>query len=154
MTGKDAIKGLPVVDSAVWVGAEIDARNDWLYQLSETEIDGLVSMARTVRQKIGDDPNALLTTTAQDFDLGVFANSLTEIRHDLKDGLGLGPRRSIELDDALGDHRARAHVEYSGQEQTFDPAPAEHCADQQSDRKVEEQVHRARTHESRRRLDE
>ena len=75
-----AKKRFPVVDPAVWRGREIEARSDWLHHLSDTEIQGLLTMARDVRQKFGDDPNALLSTTAADFDLGAFEKTLTEVR--------------------------------------------------------------------------
>ena len=94
-----AVKGLAVDDPAVWIGAEIEARDDWLYRLSEAEIDDLALMAGNIRHKFGDDPNALLSTTAEDFDLGGFADRLAEIQRDLKDGLGFALIRGLPLDE-------------------------------------------------------
>lgn len=87
-----------VVDPSAWTGAEMRARTDWLVELSDTERADLVSMARTVGPRIGDDPNNLLDTTVDDFDLGAFAPVLAAAWRDLEDGRGFVVLRGLPAD--------------------------------------------------------
>lgn len=93
-----AVPGKPVIDPADWTGADLAQREDWIYRLTDGEIGDLLSMAKAVRERIGDDPIGLLRTRREDFDLGAFDDSLTAIRRDLRDGLGVALIRGLPLD--------------------------------------------------------
>ena len=93
-----AVPGRPVVDPAAWTGSDLEKREDWIYRLTEREIGDLLAMAKSVGGRIGGDSNLLLRAGRDDFDLGAFASRLAEIRHDLKDGLGLALIRGLPLD--------------------------------------------------------
>lgn len=114
-----AVCGQSVADPAGWTGAELGRRADWIYPLGAGELASLLAMARKVRARIGEDPNALLATTAADFELGDFAPTLEKIRNGLRDGPGLALVRGIPVDQlepidvatlywGLGRHLGRA----------------------------------------------
>jgi len=88
-TRSAAIPGKRVVDPAGWSRSELLGRSDWIHQLKAEELVSLKAMAQAIEERIGDDPNALLGTTAADFDLGAFGPTLERIRAQLKDGPGL-----------------------------------------------------------------
>ncbi len=92
-----AVPGRPVIDPACWTAAELAARDDWIFQLSEDEIADLKTMAATVRRRIGDDPNALLETERDDFDLGAFAATLKAVMRVIKDGVGVALIRALPV---------------------------------------------------------
>ncbi len=94
-----ALPGKPVVDSACWIGSEIAARTDWMIELNSAELFDLKTMAASIGRGIGGDPNGLLMTTKEDFDLGAFAPKLERIKHDLKDGRGFALIRGLPLDE-------------------------------------------------------
>jgi hypothetical protein len=75
------------------------SKKNWLYQLNDGEIDSLVKMAKRYRKKYGDDPNRLLKTKKEDFNLGQFSKTLSEIYSQLKDGLGITLLRGLPLAD-------------------------------------------------------
>jgi hypothetical protein len=87
------------VDPAGWTGTELGARTDWIYPLGAGELASLVAMAKKMCAKIGGDPNALLKTTAADFDLGDFAPTLETIRAGLREGPGLALLRGVPVWD-------------------------------------------------------
>ncbi len=93
------VLGKPVVDPSIWTKEDLSSSKDWLYRLGKVEIDGLVKMAGRYRNKFGDDPNALLKTTQEDFDLGAFGETLPKIYSQLKDGLGIALLRGLPMDD-------------------------------------------------------
>ena len=93
------VLGKPVIDPAIWTKEDLAATDDWLYLLSDAEIDGLVKMAADYRAKFGDEPNALLATTKDDFDLDAFGETLPQIYGQLKDGLGIALLRGLPMDD-------------------------------------------------------
>jgi hypothetical protein len=88
-THQPARAGHPVIDPACWTGDELAARDDWIFQLGDDEIGDLAAMVKKVRRKIGDDPDGLLETTAEDFDLGAFGPTLEQARDMVTDGLGV-----------------------------------------------------------------
>ena len=96
---KTAVPGKAVVDPAAWTDTDLAQSDDWVYRLTEAEIDDLLSMARSVRERIEDQPNGLLQTGRDDFDLGTFGPRLAAIRGDLKDGSGVALIRGLPLDD-------------------------------------------------------
>ena len=93
------VLGEVVVDPSVWTAEQLSLSKDWLYILDDTEIDGLIKMASRYRDKFGDNPNTLLETTQEDFDLGAFGKTLLEIYRQLKDGLGIALLRGLPMDD-------------------------------------------------------
>ncbi len=99
LTRPTAVLGQPVVDPAVWTGADLESNQSWLYALSPREIDDLLAMAKTVRPLIGNDPNGLLRLDKEAFELGSFEPRLREIWHQLKDGLGVALIRGLPLAD-------------------------------------------------------
>jgi hypothetical protein len=90
-----------VVDPADWTGAEMERRTDWLVELSERQRADLAAMAGTVCSRIGGDPNGLLETTADDFDLGAFAPVVSVVEEALRNGRGFMLLRGLPV-DALG----------------------------------------------------
>ena len=91
--------GKPVVDPAVWTGAEIAKRADWLHVLTETELTALAETAARVRREIGDDPNGILRTAAASFDLGAFADAMDEVFHRIREGCGFQLIRGMPVRD-------------------------------------------------------
>lgn len=87
-TREPAEAGQPVIDPAVWTGAEMARRDDWTYTLTADDLAALGEAAGHIRAKIGDDPDKLLGFTAPDFDLGEFAPSMAEVFRQLKNGRG------------------------------------------------------------------
>ena len=92
-----AVPGRPVIGPACWMAAELAARDDWIFQLSKDEIANLKDMAASVRRRIGDDPNGLLETGSDDFDLGTFAETLKAIMRIIKDGVGVALIRGLPV---------------------------------------------------------
>lgn len=58
----------------------------------------MLSMARSIRRTIGDDPNGLLTLSQGAFDFGSFTDKISAIRHELKDGFGAVLIRGLPVD--------------------------------------------------------
>ncbi len=96
---QNAVPGAPVVDPANWTGAELSARDDWIHNLSTDEIAGMKSMATRLRDKLGDDPNELLRTARDDFDLGPVTAAFGVVTAALHDGLGIALIRGLPLDE-------------------------------------------------------
>jgi len=94
-----AVAGRTVVDPAEWTGKDIEVNTDWIYFLSDEEIKDLRAMAQQVREKFGDDPNSLLATKKEDFNLGVFANQVQQIGDQIKNGLGFALVRGLPVED-------------------------------------------------------
>lgn len=80
--------GEPVIDPAVWAGADLAGRDDWIYTLTAEDLEALRDLARRVRRTIGDDPDKLLGQSTENFDLGRVAPPMDEVFHQLKDGRG------------------------------------------------------------------
>ena len=93
------VLGEHVVDPSIWRKDDLASSDEWLYRLSDEEIDGLIKMAGHYRKKFGDDPNALLKTVRKDFDLGTFGERLAKIYSQLKNGLGIALLRGLPMDD-------------------------------------------------------
>lgn len=94
-----AIPGSPVVDPAVWTGADMSGRTDWIYSLTPSDISALAELAGTVRSEIGDDPNGLLRLDRSRLDLGAFSEPMAEIYRQIKDGRGFQVIRGLPVRD-------------------------------------------------------
>lgn len=94
-----AVPGAPAVDPAVWTGAEMAERTDWIHELTADEVAALGEMAAGVRRDIGDDPNGLLRMDRSALDLGVFTEPMAGIFHDMKDGHGFKLVRGLPVGD-------------------------------------------------------
>lgn len=92
-----AVAGRPVVDPACWTGAEMAARTDWIHPVPARAVDDLAAMAGKVRARIGDDPEGLRAFEADDFDLGAFAPTLDDVRHQLTEGRGFAVVRGLPV---------------------------------------------------------
>jgi hypothetical protein len=92
-----AVPGRPVVDPAVWTGAEMAARTDWIYELTAADLASLGEMVRKVRERIGNDPDGLLTLRRDELDLGAFAGPMAEIWHQIRDGRGFQLVRGLPV---------------------------------------------------------
>ena len=91
----------PVDDKAGWHGDQLGseaARQGWIYHLSDDEIADLQAMAKAVRPRLNDDPNALLKLDKDDFDLGCFGAGLATIYAGLKSGYGLTLIKGLPID--------------------------------------------------------
>ena len=93
-----ATPGQPVVDPSVWIGNELDARPDWQVEIDAEEFGQLLSMARSLRERVGADPNGLLELPLPAFDLGKFSGKIGGIRRELKDGTGAVLIRGLRMD--------------------------------------------------------
>ena len=91
--------GKLVADPAEWSAAELMASDDWKLIADAREVSHLVTMAQTIRRKIGENPNKLLGMEKEDFELGPFAERLDAIMAQVKDGLGLALYRGLPMDD-------------------------------------------------------
>ena len=89
----------PIKDNANWLGADIAGSDDWRFALSTAEIDGLCSMAATIRPALKGDPNALLGMSRDDFDLGSFGETLGRIFQGLKSGSGIALVKGLPVAD-------------------------------------------------------
>jgi len=87
-TREPAVRGQPAVDPAVWTGADMTVRDDWVYTLTADDLAALRETAAAIRRRIGDDPNGLLDIDTAAADLGEFAAPMSEIVHHLRDGRG------------------------------------------------------------------
>lgn len=97
----------PVTGPAVWTAAEMKARTDWLYHLSEADIAELEA-AETAFSAGGHD---LLAIGRDNFPLRDFGASLKRIRHDVLHGRGFVQLRGLPVERYT---RARAAVIYMG----------------------------------------
>ena len=93
------VLGQRVIDPSIWTKSDLGSTKKWLHQLNDGEIESLVKMAHRYRGNYGDDPNALLNTKQDDFDLGKFGETLSKISSQLKDGLGIALLRGLPMDD-------------------------------------------------------
>ncbi|MGB0630007.1 MAG: TauD/TfdA family dioxygenase [Alphaproteobacteria bacterium] len=83
-----AVPGQPVIDPAVWTGADMAGRDDWIYALTADDLAALKDTASSIRARIGDDPDGLLDVDTSTVDLGAIAAPMSEIVHQLRDGRG------------------------------------------------------------------
>lgn len=91
--------GKPVVDPAMWTGHDLAVDTSWLLPVSDGALEDLKSLAAHIRPQIAEDPNQLLTLTRDDLPIGRFAKTLDEVRHSLKDGLGLAVVRGLPVQE-------------------------------------------------------
>lgn len=94
-----AVPGQPVIDPANWKASDLKADPRWIYTIDQHDLDQLLSVARPIRNSIGDDPNGLLSLPASAFDFGPFLAKIKAIRHELKDGFGAVLIRGLPLDE-------------------------------------------------------
>ena len=92
-----AVAGRPVVDPAVWTGAEMSARTDWVYTVSASDIAALGAAVKRLRAAIGDDADGLLGIAPADIDLAGFAAPMADVFHQLKDGRGFQVIRGMPV---------------------------------------------------------
>ena len=83
-----AVPGKPVIDPADWRAADLIADERWIVHLEDADLDCMRAVARSVRKKIGNDPNGLMSLAPTAFDFGGFSAKLHGIRHELKEGFG------------------------------------------------------------------
>lgn len=74
----------PVVDPAEWTGAQMEATDDWIYHLSEAEIEDLDRAIRGVETRGLD----IMEITRETFPLPVLGAGIARVRRDLLDGRG------------------------------------------------------------------
>ncbi|WP_158215361.1 TauD/TfdA family dioxygenase [Candidimonas nitroreducens] len=96
---KPAKFGEPVVDPAAWLPADLAATDEWMHDWNATELRALQDMARTVRRRIGDDPNGLLALDKQAFDLGPCESVVRKAFTLLRDGPGLALLRGLPVQE-------------------------------------------------------
>jgi hypothetical protein len=94
-----AIPGQPVTDPAGWKGSDLEGDQRWVFNIDQQDLSQILSMARSVRRTIGDNPNGLLTLPERAFEFGAYSRKLQAIRHELKDGLGAVLIRGLPLDE-------------------------------------------------------
>ena len=91
--------GKPVADPAMWIGQDLAADTSWLLPVSDGALEDLKSLAAHIRPRIAEDPNQLLSPTRDAPPFGRFAKTLNEVRHSLKDGLGLAVHRGLSAQE-------------------------------------------------------
>lgn len=94
-----AVPGQPVADPADWRGNELDQQSGWRLQFDAQEIADLQETSRTIRRRIGNDPNGLIGLPQEMFPLGAFAPKLQTIMATLTSGAGIVLLRGLPLDD-------------------------------------------------------
>jgi len=95
----EARAGEPVTDPADWRGAELEQQEGWRQTFSDAELSDLLRMSRSVRERIGDDPNRLIDVPKDDLDLGCFAPKHAEILETLTSGAGVALLRGLPIDE-------------------------------------------------------
>ncbi len=88
----------PVSDPALWKGADLETDRRWLFELGNSDVKALVHMARAIRPRLNQDANALLALGAEDFDLGAFKRTVSQVYDMLKSGLGIALIRGLPMD--------------------------------------------------------
>lgn len=86
-----------VNDPADWKGSQIADGSGWLFTLSESDISALVAMADAIRERVGSDPDGLLTLTRSDVDAGAAQALIDQVQQTLKNGLGLALIRGFDV---------------------------------------------------------
>ncbi|MGB7299017.1 MAG: TauD/TfdA family dioxygenase [Burkholderiaceae bacterium] len=87
--------GQPVIDPAGWTSSQMQASGQWLYQLSDQEVDEIVAAVR----RIETDRVDALGLSAEDFELPNFAPVLRTLRAQLAYGHGLVMLRGLPVDE-------------------------------------------------------
>ena len=86
----------PIEGAHCWTGRAM-TRQSWFRQVKEEEIKALERMVDQARAQVGDEPNALLDMTSEDFSLGVFADVVKDIEFDLRHGIGVSVIRTLPV---------------------------------------------------------
>ncbi len=85
----------PVVDPAEWYPADYEGSDEWIYNLSQAEIDGVASAVAGVEAH-GLDIKDIRT---EDFPLAALGEALADMRAEVLDGRGLVLVRGLPLAD-------------------------------------------------------
>lgn len=101
--------GEPVSDPAAWTGAEMTARDEWLYRLRGDELDGLSDLADRLLKDADGDLNHLIGRPAEAFDLGPLSTTVEAVRFDLRDGRGFAVMRGLPVEDWSREKLAAAY---------------------------------------------
>ncbi len=86
--------GQVVVDPAGWCSVDMAASRDWLYELSEAEVDAIIRVVRT----FDADKIDLMKLSRADFDFGAFNHTLRDIRQQLAYGSGVTMLRGLPVE--------------------------------------------------------
>jgi hypothetical protein len=85
----------PLIDPAGWTAKELAASDDWIYQLSETEIDE-IRAAIAANQRAGRD---ILDITRDDFPLPTLDAGLRALYDELLEGRGFFLMRGMPIEE-------------------------------------------------------
>ncbi|MDB5825041.1 MAG: Taurine catabolism dioxygenase TauD [Herminiimonas sp.] len=91
--------GKRVTDPADWTGEKLKADQRWVYQLDADDLAAIRTMTSAVRDRIGNDPNALLALPSHALDLGHLESKVAKMRAELQDGLGAVLVRGLPMED-------------------------------------------------------
>lgn len=83
----------PVIDPAGWTREEVEGAEDWIYHLSETEIDEMNAAVRGVEQRGLD----IKDIRREDFPLPTLGPALADIRHEALEGRGFALVRGLPI---------------------------------------------------------
>jgi len=86
-----ALRTTPVDDPAAWYGAELWARDDWVYHLTTTEADEIVAAVAANRDR------PYLDITCQDFALPSLSGRLRKLAREVDQGRGLVLVRGVPV---------------------------------------------------------
>ena len=84
----------PLRSPEVWLGAEMEARTDWIHVLTRDEIEDLQRAIQVVRQT----QTEMYAVTAETFTLPVLTRRFVAISHALEQGCGVANIRGIPTD--------------------------------------------------------
>jgi hypothetical protein len=92
MTATDIYRH-PITNSSAWTRAELEADDDWIYVLTDAEIDDLDHALQGVRGREGK----LTDISRSDFPLPVLGPRLAELERDVRTGRGFSVLRGIPV---------------------------------------------------------
>ena len=85
----------PMDDPAHWVGNDLTDRSGWRHDLTDGEVNELVSQS----SRLLDESASIQEVTPKDFDLPVLAPTLTRLSNELRDGLGFVVIRGLPTEE-------------------------------------------------------
>jgi hypothetical protein len=101
-------KGMePVIDPAGWTAVDLGANDDWVYELSDVEINDVREAVAAVERRGMD----ILDIRAEDFPLPHFDRGLAELRDEIHEGRGFNLIRGIPIADFT---KAQAGIAFWG----------------------------------------
>ena len=89
----------PIDDPAHWHGADLSNTSQWLFMLSQAEIDALLALAARIKPTLKGDPNALLSQSNGPIEFGAARPLLDRLYATLKSGLGVALVRGLPIAD-------------------------------------------------------